>query len=76
VVSEQDLAMRVITPAISWHDRHRVSAVDFQPAPWPDASAAQTSPSSTASTQSSVSKVQRRMASAGDDHHVVVQHLA
>ena len=49
--------MKVSTPTISWHNRERVSSVDFQPVPHP-------------SHKSGSNK--SRLASAGDDKHVVV----
>ena len=44
--------MKVYTPLIAWHNRERVSSVDFQPVAYP--------------------KGQPRLATAGDDKHVVV----
>ena len=51
--------MRVSTPTISWHNRERVSSLDFQPAPFPG-------PTPGAQTGST------RLATAGDDKHVIV----
>ena len=47
--------MKVLTPSISWHDRQRVSSLDFQPRPEDDPNGP------------------LRLATAGDDHHVVVR---
>ena len=52
--------MRVLMPGISWHNRERISSVDFQPVSYP--------PGKTGK--------KTRLASAGDDHHVVVSRNA
>ena len=53
--------MKVSTPSICWHSKKRVSSVDFQPTPFP-------------SVKSSSSGQERvRLASAGDDEHVLVR---
>ena len=52
IVKLQVIKMKVYTPLIAWHNRDRVSSVDFQPVAYP--------------------KGQPRLATAGDDKHVVV----
>ena len=49
--------MKVSTPAISWHNRERISSVDFQPICYP---------------QTDNSRFVSRLASGGDDKHVVI----
>ncbi len=53
--------MKLCTPAIAWHNRERVSSVDFQPRPWPVPPAGQPD--------------LIRVASGGDDHHVVIWNV-
>ena len=48
--------MKVFTPLIAWHNRDRVSAIDFQPVPHPR-------PTKDGGT---------RIATGGDDNHVIV----
>lgn len=50
--------MKVSTPAISWHNRERISSVDFQPICFPP--------------QTDKSRSINRLASGGDDKHVVI----
>ena len=50
--------MKVSTPAISWHNRERISSVDFQPICFP--------------SQTDKSRSINRLASGGDDKHVVI----
>jgi len=50
--------MKVSTPAISWHNRERISSVDFQPICFP--------------SQTDNSRSVNRLASGGDDKHVVI----
>ena len=50
------LTMKVFTPLIAWHNRDRVSAIDFQPVPHPR-------PTKDGGT---------RIATGGDDNHVIV----
>ena len=50
--------MKVSTPAISWHNRERISSVDFQPICFP--------------SQTDKSRSVNRLASGGDDKHVVI----
>jgi len=57
--------MKVSTPTISWHNRERVSSVDFQPVAHPR-------PTSGAAPGSGFDC---RMATAGDDKHVVIWEL-
>lgn len=56
--------MRVATPTVSWHNRERVSSVDFQPVPYP----CQT-PNGTKSGYPT------RLATAGDDKHVLIWEI-
>ena len=51
--------MKVSTPSICWHSKKRVSSVDFQPTPFP-------------SVKSSSGQERVRLASSGDDEHVLV----
>ena len=51
--------MKVWTPLIAWHNRDRVSAIDFQPFPHPK-------PTKDGGT---------RIATGGDDKHVIVSIL-
>ena len=53
--------MKVSTPAISWHNRDRISSVDFQPVCYP-------------ATKDNARPIQR-LASSGDDKHVVIWDL-
>ena len=55
--------MKVSTPAISWHNRERISSVDFQPLCYPP-------PSKENSRSTS------RLASGGDDKHVVIWDIS
>jgi len=62
--------MKVVTPAVAWHDRQRVAAIDFQPCPWPLPSE---------DMHKKVVEGQRReksirVATGGDDKHVVVRN--
>ena len=50
--------MKVSTPAISWHNRERISSVEFQPICFP--------------SQTDNSRSVNRLASGGDDKHVVI----
>ena len=54
--------MKVSTPAISWHNRERISSVDFQPICYP--------------VPKDPSRCLSRLASAGDDKHVVIWDLS
>ena len=54
--------MKVSTPAISWHNRERISSVDFQPTCYPTPS-------------KETSRCVSRLASGGDDKHVVIWDL-
>jgi len=56
--------MRVATPTVSWHNRERVSSLDFQPVAYP----CQT-PNGTKSGYPT------RLATAGDDKHVLIWEL-
>ena len=61
-VQDLSVAMKLCTPAIAWHNRERVASVDFQPRQWPEPE------------ESGVKRV--RVASGGDDHHVVVSKMS
>jgi len=52
--------MKVSTPAISWHNRERISSIDFQPVCYP------------APTKENQRRNISRLASGGDDKHVVI----
>ena len=52
VCQDDDIAMKVHTPLIAWHNRERVSSADFQPVAYPDGKS--------------------RLATGGDDKHVIV----
>ena len=54
--------MKVSTPAISWHNRERISSIDFQPICYPAVS-------------KDNSRSVCRLASGGDDKHVVIWDL-
>ena len=54
--------MKVSTPTVSWHNRERVSSVDFQPVAYPKPT-----------TNGATAGYDCRLASAGDDKHVVVR---
>merc|ERR1711962_1779591 len=56
--------MRVATPTVSWHNRERVASVDFQPVAYPSQT-----PNGTKSGYPT------RLATAGDDKHVLVRTL-
>lgn len=56
IILESKVTMKVWTPMIAWHNRERVSSVDFQPQPYPR-------PTKDGGT---------RVATAGDDNHVTV----
>jgi len=49
--------MKVSTPGVAWHNRERVASVDFQPQAWPVLA----------------DKEAVRLATGGDDKHVVVR---
>jgi WD40 repeat protein len=55
--------MKVSTPAISWHNRERISSVDFQPICYPPPSKEK-------------SRSVNRIASGGDDKHVVIWDIS
>ena len=55
--------MKVSTPAISWHNRERISSVDFQPICYPPA-------------LEDNSRTVSRLASGGDDKHVVIWDIS
>ena len=55
-VCKKTKIMKVETPSIAWHNRDRVSSIDFQPKPHPK-------PTQNGGT---------RIATGGDDNHVVV----
>jgi len=56
--------MRVATPTVSWHNRERVASVDFQPTAYPSQT-----PNGTKSGYPT------RLATAGDDKHVLIWEL-